>query len=733
MLTLRSIQSKIALWTGLCLLLAASVIIGYAAVSLNRTARAATEKEAVGLGQSQAGAIKQRVEVALATARTLAQVLSGLAHSEVQLTRDEVNTMLYQVLVDNPDFYGVYTMWEPNAFDQLDERYVNTPLYDHTGRFMPFWFRQDDGSISVQPLQEYEAEGPTSEWYFCPMRTGMECIIDPMLYPVQDEEVLMASLTVPILARGRFYGIVGVDIHLDFLQNLADAADIYGGEGRLSLISNNGTLAGVSGHPELVGASMSELYSDHAGQLPRLQQGELIVEDQGQELQAFVPITLGKTQTPWSVGITVPARVITAEARRLTLQMIAIGGVLILVSLGLLWLVSAQIARPIRTITGAAVAVAEGDLNRTVSVPGSDEVSVLSAAFNQMVERLREMLSGEQQQRAILESTVARYAEHMEQVGRGALSARLELAPQENGADPLVTLGHRLNATTESLRGIILGIREAASALSAASAEILAATTQQASGASEQSAAISQTTTTVDEVKTIAEQVSHRAQEVTAGSQRTVEVSQSGQQAVQATIESMGQIKERVEGIAENILTLSEQTQQIGEIITTVNDIAAQSNILALNASVEAARAGEHGKGFAVVAVEVRNLAEQSRAATRQVREILGEIQKATNTTVMATEEGTKQVDVGVQTAAQARVAIDQLSRVIAESAQAATQMVAGGRQQVSGVEQVALAMRNINQATVQSLASTRQAERSAQDLNELARELMEMVAEYGR
>jgi len=200
---------------------------------------------------------------------------------------------------------------------------------------------------------------------------------------------------------------------------------------------------------------------------------------------------------------------------------------------------------------------------------------------------------------------------------------------------------------------------------------------------------------------------------------------------VQETIESMGQIKGRVEGIAENILALSEQTQQIGEIIATVNELASQSNMLALNAAVEAARAGEHGKGFAVVAAEVRNLAEQSKEATGQVRAILSDIQRATNATVMATEEGTKGVDEGIQLAARTREAIDRLSEVIDESARAAMQMVAGGQQQASGVEQIALAMQNIHQATVQSLASTRQTEKAAQDLNELSRRLTETVDQY--
>jgi methyl-accepting chemotaxis protein len=109
----------------------------------------------------------------------------------------------------------------------------------------------------------------------------------------------------------------------------------------------------------------------------------------------------------------------------------------------------------------------------------------------------------------------------------------------------------------------------------------------------------------------------------------------------------------------------------------------------------------------------------------------LSDIQKATNATGMATEEGKKGVDAGVQLVGQMGEAIEQLAGVIDESAQSAMQMVAGGQQQTSGMEQIAVAMQNINQVTVQSMASTRQAEKSAQELNGLARSLTEQVAQY--
>ncbi|MFN2269981.1 MAG: methyl-accepting chemotaxis protein [Anaerolineae bacterium] len=315
-------------------------------------------------------------------------------------------------------------------------------------------------------------------------------------------------------------------------------------------------------------------------------------------------------------------------------------------------------------------------------------------------------------------------------IGALDVQSEQEAAFSENDLTVLQTMADQLAIAVENSR-LLKEIQRTVSDLNTSAAEILAATTQQAAGASEQSAAISQTTVTVDEVKAISEQATQRAQEVVDASQRTVDVSHAGQQAVQDTIATMSHIEERVESIAENILALSEQTQQIGEIIATVGDIATQSNMLALNASVEAARAGEHGKGFAVVAAEVRNLAEQSRQATAQVREILLDIQGGINATVMATEEGIKVVDQGVGLAAGTRAAIKQLAGVVDESTQAALQMVAGGQQQAAGVEQIALAMNNINQATHQSLASIRQAERAAQDLNELASKLAQIVDQY--
>ena len=198
------------------------------------------------------------------------------------------------------------------------------------------------------------------------------------------------------------------------------------------------------------------------------------------------------------------------------------------------------------------------------------------------------------------------------------------------------------------------------------------------------------------------------------------------------TIEGMSHIKGQTDSIAQSIVRLSEQSQAIGEIIASVNGLAEQSNMLAVNAAIEAAKAGEHGKGFAVVAQEVKSLAEQSKQATVQVRAILSDIQKATHTAVMATEQGTKAVDSAVKQSSATGEAIRGLTDSIAEAAQAATQIAASSQQQLVGMDQVALAMENIKQASTQNVAATRQAEQAARNLSELGHRLRSLIEVNG-
>jgi len=279
---------------------------------------------------------------------------------------------------------------------------------------------------------------------------------------------------------------------------------------------------------------------------------------------------------------------------------------------------------------------------------------------------------------------------------------------------------------------LIKAVSETAHNVAAVAAELLAGTTQQAAGAQQQAAAVTETVATIDQVAQTADQAAQRARLVADASLRTVEVSRAGRRAVEEAVGVMGTVKDQVETVAENILVLAEQAQQIGEIIATVNEIAEQTNLLALNAAIEAARAGEHGKGFSVVATEVKALAEQSKKATAQVRQILGNIQKATNSAVMAAENETRSVSGAIKVVNQSGETIRTLSDTINDAAQAAAQISASAGQQATGMAQIHQAMRNISHVTTQNVASVRQAERAAQDLNALGNTLKDLVAGYG-
>lgn len=343
--------------------------------------------------------------------------------------------------------------------------------------------------------------------------------------------------------------------------------------------------------------------------------------------------------------------------------------VALLLAAALVWWLDRIIALPLKQATTVAARIATGDLSQAVPAPrGTDEVGQLLAALGQMVGAWRQMM-----------------------------------AETNSG---IATLG-------------------------AAASEILASTMQGAAGASQTAAAVSETTATVEEVKQTAVLASEKSRRVSDAARQAASTAARGRQAVEEGMRGMHSVQEQMESIAATIVRLSERSQAIADITVTVSGLADQSNLLAVNAAIEAAKAGEHGKGFGVVAHEVRALAEQSRQATRQVREILGDIQKSIGAAVMNTEQGSKTVAQGVAQSAEAGEAIRSLAESIGDAAEAAAQIAASSQQQLAGMDQVAQAMANIHQVSGDNAASSRQSEQAAQNLNELGLKLRQLSERF--
>jgi methyl-accepting chemotaxis protein len=314
-----------------------------------------------------------------------------------------------------------------------------------------------------------------------------------------------------------------------------------------------------------------------------------------------------------------------------------------------------------------------------------------------------------------------------EQVGEGDLSHKLA----QGGHNEIGRLGRTLNAMTDGLSDLARTNRAATANLNAAAAEIRASVQEQAASVEQQFAAVQETAATMDEITHTGAQVSTRASEVIATAQATAKSSRHGLRAASDTAQALDAIREQAASVAANIVGLSEKTQAISDIINTVNDISERTHLLALNAAIEAASAGEGGRAFTVVAAEMKLLADQAKAATVQVRAILGEIQGGINTSVMLTEEAVKRAATGKARSDTTQRAIEDIAARAEEGAQVFQQVIASTNQQQLGIEQVMGALTNIRQASQQTAVGTRQVEAASANLTELATALLGLADRY--
>ena len=380
-------HKKMSLRTRLLLLVVLIVLAGYAITLtvLTRQAGNLQHKTALQyttqLAANEGAKATANIEQALDSARTLAHALGSLKTAGLT-DRASADALLKGVLAGNPSFLGVWTGWEPNAFDGKDSEYANQPGHDASGRYVPYWNR-GSGTISVEPLADYDKPG-AGDFYQLAKASGQETVLEPYSYTVAGKSVLMTTLVAPILIDGRFMGVAGIDMALANLQQTVEKIRVYD-TGYASLLSNKGIYVGDR-DAENVGKDLGdglEQAKQAIAQGSILQTNFFSQRLETDVTRVFVPIQIGMTKTPWSFAVTVPNDTILSEVQQQRLTAIGLGVLsILLVSLGLAFALDRLVLRPIGgepdDAAGITARVAHGDLSQPIAVRPQDTTSLMA-------------------------------------------------------------------------------------------------------------------------------------------------------------------------------------------------------------------------------------------------------------------------------------------------------------------------------------------------------------------
>jgi methyl-accepting chemotaxis protein len=327
-----------------------------------------------------------------------------------------------------------------------------------------------------------------------------------------------------------------------------------------------------------------------------------------------------------------------------------------------------MIARPITNMARSAKKFGEGDLDTRIEIVTSDEVGQLGNSFNEMAQNIKDQMARTQ-----------------------VLIKRL----------------------TESIELI-----------STTAADMYAISAQQSSGATEQAASVYQASSTSKEIAASATRIADTAEEVASYARQTSTASDQGKDELNSAIFQVKDMSQKSREVAERMVELGEKSQKISGIIDIINEISEQTNLLSLNASIEASGAGEAGKRFSVVAQEIRRLAGRTLETTQVVSELIEEIQSATNSAVMVTEQSTKSAEAAQLIIDHMNQSFQNILDMVEQTLKASTEITLSTRQQTTACEQMVSTIMEVSEVASQVEEGAKETERAIERLRELSGEL---------
>jgi len=707
-----SIQWKITLLAGLCLLGIVTLLVGLSLYRMEQSSELvkassmemldeAAQARIEAQGEVQALGIRQQFMDAYQYGHGFSrQVLFLREQAEKRFLdafdlREDLTHQVKAALQANPDLLGLSLVFEANALDGKDELFSGQHELgsNDKGRFALYWSQPTAGKLTSMSLPESDmsntSTGPSGEkanaWFTCPRTTLKPCVIEPYFYVIDGQKVLMTSIVFPLMVDGKVIASLSVDINLNSLQAVSQNASqkLYDGQTSVSIISPVGLLAGYSPDASKLSQRLDSVDTTSGAQListlaSSTQTRSLRTDHQLKVLAPFLPIPGGK---PWGVLLDVPEKVLVGPAEALkaeldadntkgTLLELGLGLLAAVVGLLLVWLMARSVTRPILGVARMLedIASGEGDLTRRLAYDKHDELGELAGWFNRFLDKLQPIIA--QVKRSVQD---ARGTADQSAVIATETSAGME--QQYRQVDQVATASHEMSATAQDV------------ARSAAQAAQAARDADQATR--EGLTVIDRTTTSIGDLAA-----------------------------------DMSAAMAQVEGLAAN-------SEKIGSVLEVIRAIADQTNLLALNAAIEAARAGEAGRGFAVVADEVRNLARRTQESVEETRLVIEQLQNGTQDVVSSMSNSHRQAQGSVEQVGQAVTALRQIGDAVTVISDMNLQIASAAEEQSAVAEEINNNVATIRDVTESLSEQANESARVSQALNSLANQQQGLMDQF--